>query len=302
MKGTAACVESVIQAVTRRDGSLDRACLDLDAPALTKCIGNLGRLQQPRAAVSVLEAVERASGEVNVFHYNAAISACASEFAWPLALYLFQKARSIMDIVSYGALIHVYSKAQRWEESLHLLKDALKQELQVNSIIFTSSLGSLGQKWRTSLELIGHMRSQMDLTAPAITSAITCCPWTHALELLDLGSLGSGGDMSSGSTHNAALVATMGFDWSKGLGLLQSMSFKRVAEDQATVSSAIAGLGSAGHWTLAMHLLESASRENQRLDAITFGVFRDCDQSTWLFWAVGSADCGADFGAGKQLS
>lgn len=129
------------------------------------------------------------------------------------------------DIVSYGALINVYSKAQHWEESLYLLKDALKQQLQLNSILFTSSIGSLGSQWRASLELILYMRSLMDLTSPAINSAMSCgVPWNCAVELLDrLGGL----EISS---HNAALVATMA-DWPSGLRLLQSMSFKRACAE-----------------------------------------------------------------------
>lgn len=40
------------------------------------------------------------------------------------------------------------------------------------------------------------------------------------------------------------------------------------------MSSAIAGLGSAGHWRLAMHFLERGSLQRLQLDAITFGVPR----------------------------
>ena len=95
---------------------------------------------------------------MNVIHYNAAISACANDTNWSQALHLFQKVSEagLVDVVSYGALIHAFSKAACWKEALQVLNNAFQQHLQVNSIMFTSSIA--GQNWQTALDLVLQMK------------------------------------------------------------------------------------------------------------------------------------------------
>ena len=120
--------------------------------------GHLGKLQKSSAAVALLESFQASRGDVNVIHYNAAISACANDSNWSQALHVFQKVSEagLVDVVSYGALIHAFSKAACWKEALQVLKNAFQQHLQVNSIMFTSSIA--GQNWQTALDLVLQMK------------------------------------------------------------------------------------------------------------------------------------------------
>ena len=120
--------------------------------------GHLGKLQKSSAAVALLESFQASRGDVNVIHYNAAISACANDSSWSQALHVFQKLSEagLVDVVSHGALIHAFSKAACWKEALQVLKNAFQQHLQVNSIMFTSSIA--GQNWQTALDLVLQMK------------------------------------------------------------------------------------------------------------------------------------------------
>ena len=123
--------------------------------------GHLGKLQKSSKAVSLLESFQESRGDVNVIHYNAAISACANDSNWSQALQVFQKVSEagLVDVVSYGALIHAFSKAACWKEALQVLNNAFQQHLQVNSIMFTSSIPA-GQNryWQTALDLVLQMK------------------------------------------------------------------------------------------------------------------------------------------------
>ncbi|CAE8682973.1 unnamed protein product, partial [Polarella glacialis] len=52
----------------------------------TTILSSLARLQLPRTATYVLASMRARSLEANVFHYNAAISACEKAQQWQLAL------------------------------------------------------------------------------------------------------------------------------------------------------------------------------------------------------------------------
>ena len=57
-----------------------------DPQKVTSWLGRLARAQQPELACSVLLALRRIGVEINVFHYNAAISACGKGQKWALAV------------------------------------------------------------------------------------------------------------------------------------------------------------------------------------------------------------------------
>ena len=187
------------------------------------CAGRLGQLRKPFAAAKILETYEESGGEVNVIHYNAAISACATEAQWSLALHLFTKAQwlKLLDVVSYGALIHVFSKANKVEEAQNLLQSALKQKLQVNSIIFSSCI--TGQTWTTALELILQMQQGNLEVTPALNSAISCCRtvWPRTLGLLRWAP-------TSSMASNAVLTA---IPWMQSLEMVESMASKSASAD-----------------------------------------------------------------------
>ena len=191
--------------------------------------GHLGKIRKPSAAAALLDAFQKAGGDLDVAQWNAAINACAVNSSWPLALSLFQRATGV-DIVSYGALINVFAKAQRWAEPLELLDSLLKRQMQANTIVFSSSIaaGAQSGRWQTAFGLLSQM-SQLRVVANSLTFnvVISSCgksEWTRALGCL--------AELAPTPrelrTYNAAHAALSG-KWLQSLALFEVMTSNRRA-------------------------------------------------------------------------
>ncbi|CAK9097952.1 unnamed protein product [Durusdinium trenchii] len=266
----------------RLQSEAEEFCKSLDARTLTKCIGHLGNVRKPSAVAALLDAFQRAGRELDVIHWNAAISACAKNSSWALALSVFEKMSS-PDIISVGAMINAFAKAQRWTEPLKLLDDAIQKKMQANAIVFSSSIaaGAKSGRWQTALSLLLRM-GQLEVGANPLTlsSAISCCSstteWCQALRCLPCTRRMRACSSDNAATmrgiegsYNAALGALGADQWLQSLWLFQLMASKRVG-DSASLTSVIDSVGKAGWWSAALDLLEVGSQGQS--DAIMFSA------------------------------
>jgi pentatricopeptide repeat protein len=94
------------------------------SPAWRAAIQAMGK--QWEEAVKLIDRMKREGAEPNLFHYNAALSACSRAAQWQQAeqlLTAMQSAGLTADLYTYSAMITAYSSGKQWQKAEQMFTD-----------------------------------------------------------------------------------------------------------------------------------------------------------------------------------
>ncbi|CAE8589705.1 unnamed protein product [Polarella glacialis] len=230
----------------------------------TVILSSLAKHKLPRTATYVLTAMMAKSVEANVFHYNAAISACEKGRQWQLAVGLLGSMpdmRVIPDEVSYNAAISACEKGGQWQLAMTLLNLMPEARVVPNKITFSAAITACSKdgQWRLALNLLSLMpEARVVPDEFTYSAAISACEkggqWQLALNLLSL--MPEASVVLDQITYSAAISACgKGGQWRLALNLLSSMPEAKVVPDKINYNAAISACEKGGQWQLALNLL-----------------------------------------------
>ncbi|CAE8713392.1 unnamed protein product, partial [Polarella glacialis] len=132
-------------------------------PALaTVTLSALARNRRPQVALQVLELMLAQCVEVNVFHYNSAISACEKAGEWQRAssvLSIMSVAGVMPNVVSYSTCMSSCEKGFQWQLALNLLCTMPRASVVPNEFSCNSAISACekGLQWHLALGLFCKM-------------------------------------------------------------------------------------------------------------------------------------------------
>ncbi|CAK9072968.1 unnamed protein product, partial [Durusdinium trenchii] len=240
----------------------------------------------PGAAWHVLQIMEEASIETNVFHYSAAINACEKAGEWMLALAVvvgMQEKEVMPNTVTMNSAISACEKAEEWTWALHFLDAMPGTSLTRDVISYTSTMNACAKAflWETALQLFDSM--SLEAVVPntrtyngAISAFAQAGRWRPALQMLDV--MASRALKPNTFSYNAALNACdKGGQWQWAIHLLFYMQQHKVPLDHVSYCTAMTALARDGHWMEAILLLGTMPRPTA---AAFTAVISSCERSS----------------------
>ena len=268
----------------------------LTAHAYTVVIATAGRDNGWRDALRWLDIIA-AEHSLDVFHYSAAINACAKGRQWEQAMLLLDtmnKNGVPPDCVCFNGAISACARGGHWERALGLLDDMKLKGHKPNLISYSSAISacSKGGCWERALQLLHEMRQAGHWpNVISYSAAISACDkggqWERALALLqEMINLGLEADVVS---YNAAISAcTKGRQWAAALSLLQQMRQGGIAPNVITYNAAISACEKGDQWMRALMLLDEMRQAGNRPDVVSYNAsIGACDRGAQGKRAVG---------------
>ncbi|CAK9076744.1 unnamed protein product [Durusdinium trenchii] len=274
--------------------------------------------------VQLLGAMKQTSLETNVYHFGAAISACASWLTalellkfmklqqvqpnvvvyggaiglcdWPMALHLLDQMHQDQvapNVVVYNAAI----KAADWMHACALLEQMHQELVQPDVVTYNSLLRSCNGQW--SLKLLQQMKRKKlwpDLVSynTAMDVLQKSSSWREALEMWR--TMPPSPDVVTMNTAMLALVK--GSRWPDALVVLRSMPEKHLSPSFISYNIAIKACEEGGRWDVASELLSSMARRRLKVTRISYNSFlsvlQKCGQWQLALEILGSVPGGPD--------
>ncbi|CAE7271404.1 PGR3 [Symbiodinium sp. CCMP2456] len=248
----------------------------VDPRMITAEISKLGTEGAWQDALQVVESFRASQGQVNIFHYNAALAACGRADQLSVALAYSQEMRAgrvALDAYSYGSLMRAAAGEGDGATALALLEEMQTEGIAANAVVCSAAVTALVRSgdWHRALELFQVTRERGEVVdAALLTAALAACGagglWEEALQLLKDVPEKQCADVQ---TWNAAIAACASAGrWQEALWLLEE---EMTAEpDLYSYNSAITACEDR-HWERALHLVMCRMGERQlQPDSVSF--------------------------------
>ncbi|OLP83263.1 Pentatricopeptide repeat-containing protein, chloroplastic [Symbiodinium microadriaticum] len=152
----------------------------------TKTITDLGRAQETSLVLRLLAQLQQVRGEVNIFHYNAALNALATGNSWPRALstlFLLCR-RQLADKTSFSATITACS-SERWPMAFSLISRHSLACLECD-IVAVGAAAACGVPWPRASRLLASLQlKQVQVNVVACSALMASCEqsgaWARAI-------------------------------------------------------------------------------------------------------------------------
>ncbi|CAE8732097.1 unnamed protein product, partial [Polarella glacialis] len=249
--------------------------------AATVLLSGLARRRLADSAAQVVSFMQEGRVEVNVYHYNVAISACDKNRQWPLALRLLDEMpeKSVLpDAVTCSTAISACSKDGQWQLAVGLLTQMPQSRISVDEFSCSSAISACekGGQWQLALQLLSQM-PEMTATPNTISysAAISACEkageWQVAIGLLShMPQQRVRPDMIN---YNAGISACeKGGQWQLALALLAEMTKSSLRPCRVSYNAAISACEKSEQWQLALSLLSEMGRSRSTPDAVSYGA------------------------------
>ncbi|CAE7314086.1 EMB2654 [Symbiodinium natans] len=214
-------------------------------------LADLAKTAGVQSTVNALERMHRQHLQVNVVHFNAAMSARKShrgQDGWAAAVQVIDSMQSLgvlPSIVSFNQLIPWLSQApesigwQCWQSALEVIANARASKLQPTTSTHNAAMSASRRAWNSALELL---RGQL-------------CDGLQPDQV----------------TFGAAIAACEG-QWQSALMLHATCPMYRLSPDIVSFTSLIRACGSCQQWQMAMAVWAEMARVGGVPNEITFGV------------------------------
>eukprot|EP00439_Symbiodinium_sp_Y106_P073506 s1009_g13.t2 len=247
-----------------------------DPRLITAEISRLGTEGAWQDALQVVESFRASQGQVNIFHYNAALAACGRADQLSVAAAYSQEMREgrvALDAYSYGSLMRAAAGNGDGATALALLEEMQTEGIAANAVVCSAAVTALVRSgdWHRALELFQATRERGEVVdAALLTAALAACGaggrWEEALQLLKDVPEKQCADVQ---TWNAAIAACASAGrWKEALWLLEEEMTAK--PDLYSYNSAITACEDR-HWERALHLVMCRMGERQlQPDSVSF--------------------------------
>eukprot|EP00439_Symbiodinium_sp_Y106_P080062 s740_g18.t2 len=278
-----------------------------DPKHATVYLKDLAKTSSVKSTTEVLEKMHRQQLQVNVMHFNVAMSARKSRdlWAWAAAVQVFHRMQQegvLPSIVSFNQLISWLSA--RWQRALGALSDGALKEAECrprstlnaamsacarrrlwtealellmpwpDQVSCGAALSACDEQWQTALMLLSSLPTQIRLYPDVIayTSLIRACgscqQWQMALAVLaDM----DGRVRANEFTFGAVITACAnGSQWSTALHMLSALRDQKLLVNEIICSAAISACSKASCWEAALALLSTFRPRSLRLDNLSY--------------------------------
>ncbi|CAM9959778.1 unnamed protein product, partial [Discosporangium mesarthrocarpum] len=226
----------------------------LKQKAFVQRVSNLGNQRRWREVMSTIEDARGLGVPMNIFMYNACISAMARSGRWRQALDLLDDLRAEglrPDVYSFSSAITACGKGGQPRRALALLDEMRIEGVQPNVVTFNAALRACDG---------GAVPKKRPATGAGITvDAVDGESWTIVLKLMNqMRGEGVRPDVITFST--AITVCGNSGHWELALSLLEEMCQLGLDPDVGTLNSTITACGKGGAWEEALRLLRAMCR------------------------------------------
>eukprot|EP00931_Biecheleriopsis_adriatica_P038468 TRINITY_DN22031_c0_g2_i3.p1 TRINITY_DN22031_c0_g2~~TRINITY_DN22031_c0_g2_i3.p1 ORF type:complete len:762 (+),score=97.90 TRINITY_DN22031_c0_g2_i3:76-2361(+) len=270
-----------------------------DPRAATRLLSGLAKESRALAAGQILDFMRSRHLEVNIFHYNAALSACQRAGAWQLALRhldLMLSSAMAPNEISYSSAMNSCERAGQWELALRLFMKLPEALVTPDEFAYNAAISACnkGEQWQHALFLLGSMpEARLQPDKFGFSAAIRSCQvggrWQLALWLL--ASMNESKITPDAISYTAAISACEQKDewqltlallclmpapddisynacmsacqrssqWEMSLGLIDRMRHGKATASTFSYSAAISACEKACQWQIALHLLQDMS-------------------------------------------
>ncbi|CAE7251895.1 unnamed protein product [Symbiodinium natans] len=255
----------------------------------TKTITDLGRARQTSAVLRLLVELTQMRGEVNIFHYNAALSAFASASAWQRAfrtLFLLCR-RRIADKTSFSASITACSP-ERWPMALSLISRIPWASLECDVVALGAAV-ACGVPWPGASELLGYLQAKEVQANVVVCSALlasceTAGAWRSVMHrLLCMQLIGVQPNVVTYSTTSRSYTTAMlwrSAGQALSTFLREPCRSNRGGSTTVVCNSALSGLTSAKsrQWLKVFNILQDMTCYTIEASRVTFSLALACCQ------------------------
>ena len=138
---------------------MERAGVEIDVFQFTAAIAVCGKCKKVEVAMKLYRKMIRHGIEPNVVTYNALISACEKIYQWEQALELLREMsdRGIEpDVISYSAAISACEKGGQWEKALDILQEMANCGIEPEVISYNAAIEACfgSEKYSEALSLV----------------------------------------------------------------------------------------------------------------------------------------------------
>ncbi|CAE7482365.1 unnamed protein product [Symbiodinium microadriaticum] len=249
-----------------------------DPRRITAEISRLGTEGAWQDALQVVESFRASQGQVNIFHYNAALAACGRADQLSVAVAYSQEMREgrvALDAYSYGSLMRAAAGKGDGATALALLEEMQTEGIAANAVV--CSCLSLQHRFVLRFHVHRVLCGVPNIGA-AVTALVRSSDWHRALELFQ--ATRERGEVVDAALLTAALAACgAGGRWEEALQLLKDVPEKQCADVQ-TWNAAIAACASAGRWEEALWLLEEEMNAEPDLYSYNSAITA-CEDRHW---------------------
>ncbi|CAE7598477.1 EMB2654 [Symbiodinium sp. CCMP2456] len=255
----------------------------------TKTITDLGRAQQTSLVLRLLAQLQHVRGEVNIFHYNAALNALATRNSWPRALstlFLLCR-RQLADKTSFSATITACS-SERWPMAFSLISRHSLVCLECD-IVAVGAAAACGVPWPRAWWLLASLQvKQVQANVVACSALMASCEqsgaWARAIHgFRDMQLIGVQPNVVTYSTTTSSYNTA--FLWraaAQMVGTCLSAREVRVgAGGSRTVvcNSALGALSKSRQWLEVFNVLHDMRLCTLQTSRVSFSLAVDCCQA-----------------------
>ncbi|CAE7035687.1 CRP1 [Symbiodinium natans] len=226
--------------------------------------------------LELLSCQQRNLQRTNAISFNAAASSCERSSDWEAALSLVSRA-GMPDETSWGILLSVLARSNRWQEALQCLRSIRLQALRANSIHATSALAatvSCKDGWKHALSLL-HQVSMLGLQQNSfiLSAAVSACDsharWEQAACVLRT-AVQEGLHVNPVVYNSVVSACASGIQWSGALHVLNSVqqAASLQAALQAGSNAAVEALGRSLLWPRALRCLRCLRLARQEANIV----------------------------------
>ncbi|CAJ1459313.1 unnamed protein product [Effrenium voratum] len=211
----------------------------------------LASVEQPEAALDLLQKFTDSRADLNEYHISAAFKACAG--TWDAAMQVWGLMAGVSaNVICFNSAMHAFERTGKWEFAVCILSQMFASFAVPDVVSFNTAISACAKSraWAAALGLFRQVFRQK-LEADQIT-------------------------------FNSVLAARD--DWGASLQLLEQMGHSKVARDGISFNTALVG-----PWQWALSLQRAARTSSLRLDVISYasalGRFEDGSQ-WWMSAAL----------------
>eukprot|EP00913_Durusdinium_trenchii_P027254 g25569.t1 len=223
---------------------------------------------------------------VDVWSFNATISACEKGQQWHWALELFDslcQTPSVQpDTITFNASISACEKAAQWQHALGFFM-LMSGQAAPNEITYNATISALEKaaQWQKALQVFNAMEASPGLiTYHALMSACEkASQWQVALELFARASCATRWVLTARSFNSVLSACEKARQWLVALQFFHQMPQAQVSPDAISLSAVVSACArrEGGTWRRALQLFEEAlagARWCGEVDAIAWSVRR----------------------------
>ncbi|CAE7519268.1 unnamed protein product [Symbiodinium natans] len=255
----------------------------LDVILVAAAIKVLGKAQQWRQGLVLLQAATAQRLAHQEVAYTAAQAACSRSEAWQQALallpdFLFNVADNDGKDAVYAAAIRACDEGSQWQAAVDLLTQMKDCTLQPSLVARNAAMRACSLRWDVVLEFFARLTEE-ELRPDEVTfgTAIAACKkdgqWASASFLLSqLVEQGLPGNHDIIAFNSAICASGQCAEWEQSLSLLSLLQRKRLRADMATWISAATSCERADAWAAAIQLLVAKEACHFKKDAIVYNT------------------------------